>query len=157
MLVKPSITAVLPPCSFHVFNISFLALVDGSIILLNPSLIAVKNSAACSLSPIIYSHDVAQPEPTDSFMVSINWVNVLTSVAAFNRLSSSANCSNVLIRTSDVNQLSWSVSLNGLDSLTYIPICLAVSFNAFWNSSPPIPAFTTEFQSCNPTLPAANA
>ena len=125
--------------------------------LLNPSLIDVKNSAACSLSPIIYSHVVAHPEPTDSFIVSINWVNVFTSVAALTKLSSLANFSKVLINTSDDNQPSCNVSRNGLDSSTKIPICLAMAINSFWNNSPPIPAFTTEFQSIKLTLPAAKA
>ena len=64
-------------------------------------------------------------------MVSINCVNVFTSVAAFTKDSSSANFSNVLINTSVDNHPSCKVSRNGLDALTYIPIDLAVSFNAF--------------------------
>ena len=154
---KPFITDSLPPFSFQNLSIAFRASVDGCIILLKPSLTAVKNLVACSLSPIIYSHDVAHPEPTDSFIVSSNCVKVLTSVAAFIKLSSSANFFNVLVNTLVVNQSSFSVSLNGLDLSTYMPISFAVSFNAFWNNSPPIPAFTTEFQSCRLTLPAANA
>ena len=90
-------------------------------------------------------------------MVSINPVNVFTSVAAFVKLSSSANFCNVLSNTSDVNQPSCKVSLNGFDSLTYMPIDLAMVINSFLNNSPPIPALTTEFQSCKLTLPAANA
>ena len=54
---KPEIMSSLPPISFQVLSISFLALTDGSIISLNPSLIAVKNLAAWSLSPMIYSQD----------------------------------------------------------------------------------------------------
>ena len=44
-----------------------------------------------------------------------------------------------------------------MSASTFVPICVAVRFNAVWNTSPPIPAFTTEFQSCNATLPFAKA
>ena len=129
---------------------------------LNPSLIDVNNSAACSRSPMMYSQDCAHPDCTDSFIVSISCVNVFTCVAAFKRVSSSANFSNVLTSTSEVSQLSCPPaalidSLKLTDSSTTIPICFAVSFSAFWNSSPPMPAFTTEFQSCKLTRPAAIA
>ena len=155
--VKPSIIAERPPCSFQNLSIAFRASVEGCIILLKPSLIEVNSVAASSLSPIICSHEVAHPDWTDSFIVSSNCVNVFTSVAALTRLSSSANLVKVLINTSSVNHPSCNVSLNGLDLSTNIPISLAVSFNAFWNNSPPIPALTTEFQSIRLTLPAAKA
>ena len=82
MLVIPFITSSLPPFSFQNLSIAFLASVDGLIILLKPSLIDVNNLVAWSLSPIMYSHDCAHPEPTDSFIVSNNCETVLTSVAA---------------------------------------------------------------------------
>ena len=40
---------------------------------------------------------------------------------------------------------------------TSVPKFLAVRFRAFWNSSPPIPALTTEFQSISEIRPAAIA
>ena len=75
-------TASLPPLSFQNWSILFLASVEGPIIFSKPLLIFVSISVAWSLSPMICSHDVAQPDCTDSFMVSNNCVTVLTSVAA---------------------------------------------------------------------------
>ena len=72
------------------------------------------------------------------------------------------NFCNVAVNTSVVTQapsvkLSLKVPYFAIIPSTSIPKCLAVAFNSSWNISPPIPALTTEFQSCNDTLPAANA
>ena len=72
------------------------------------------------------------------------------------------NFCNVAVNTSFVTQapsvkLSLKVPYFAIIPSTSIPKCLAVSFNSSLNISPPIPALTTEFQSCNDTLPEANA
>ena len=90
ILDKPFITSSLPPASFQNSSIAFLASVDGLIRFSNPLYTSVRNFVDSSLSPIIYSHDCAHPEPTDSFIVSINCDTVLTSVAAL--VAFSANC-----------------------------------------------------------------
>ena len=59
--------------------------------------------------------------------------------------------------TSDVNHPSWRLSRNDFVLSLAIPIASAVSYKAFLNSSPPIPALTTEFQSIKLTLPDAKA
>ena len=62
MLVKPLITSSLPPASFQNLSILFLASVEGPIRFSKALLIPVNILVACSLSPIIYSHEVAQPD-----------------------------------------------------------------------------------------------
>ena len=71
------------------------------------------------------------------------------------------NFFNVFVRTSDVSHPVCKDSLN--EPFAFIaasaPVLssLEVSFNAFWNTCPPMPALTTEFQSCNLIVPAAKA
>ena len=59
--------------------------------------------------------------------------------------------------TSDVNHPSCRLSRNVFVLSRATPMASAVSYKAFLNSSPPIPALTTEFQSIRLTLPEANA
>ena len=182
--LKDSIKSILPPKSFHPWSIWFLASALSFIIPPITSLIPVNNSLASLKSPIIISHVCAHPEPKASLRVLINWVNVFTSVAAswavlaiaiisciwdsvypwaLNSASdiSPVNSFKVSSNTSEVSHPFPSLLLN--DSLkdwassTVLPIAFAVLFNASWNTWPPIPALTTEFQSSKFTLPAAIA
>src|SRR4051812_36859228 len=89
---------------------------------------------------------------------------------------SPVNCFRVSVRTSDVSQ-DCSPGLAMIDSRNdcplietffigplretapslSLPMFAAVVARARWNAEPPIPALTTEFQSCRPTLPEAIA
>ena len=163
----------------------FLASVEGPIISSNASFIAVNVSVACSLLPMICSHDIAQPDCTDSFMASNIPVTVRTSVAdlsaafaistiAFacvaeypwvlnsDSLYAPEICFNVSIITSAVNhsplvKLSLKLPYFFIIFSAPVPITSDVLINAFWNASPLIPALINDLQSINCTLPAANA
>ena len=72
------------------------------------------------------------------------------------------NCFKVSVSTSVVSHPPWvNDSRNDpycwIIASTLVPKCSAVRFRAFWNSSPPMPALTTEFQSISETRPAAMA
>src|SRR5690349_14589769 len=87
-------------------------------------------------------------------------------------LRSPVNCDNVLVRTSDVNQdfspgfaviesrkdlpliETFFIGPISLTALSFsVPIFAAFWANALWNTVPPIPALTTEFQSSSETRP----
>ena len=82
ILAKPFIKSVLPPNSFHSANMLFLLSADFCIISPKALEIPVNKALASSKSPIMYSHVWVQPDCTASLVVSINWENVFTSVAA---------------------------------------------------------------------------
>ena len=82
ILVSPFINSVLPPKFFHSANILFLLSADCCITSPKAFEILVNKVLASSKSPIIYSHVWVQPDCTASLVVSINWENVFTSVAA---------------------------------------------------------------------------
>ena len=63
-------------------NKLFLASADLLMELDSTSLISVQSALASSKSPMMISHVCVQPDCMASFVVSINWVNVLTFVAA---------------------------------------------------------------------------
>ena len=77
--LKLSISAVLPPDRFHAASKSFRAWDCWSIKPPTTWLTPVQSSFASSKSPNISSNVMAQPEPTASLSVSINWLNVFTS------------------------------------------------------------------------------
>ena len=108
---------------------------------------------ASSKPPNTYSQVSDHPEPIASLVVSISWLNVLTFVAASNIDSFVENFFRVSNNTSDVIQPSCKLSLKVFDSSLATPRASAVSYKAFLNNSPPIPALTTEFQSIKLTLP----
>ena len=117
--------------------------------------------------------------------MSINCVTVFTSVAAADAFLANSticcawdlvypcaiksasvyapdNCFNVSVNTSVVNhspfvKLSLKLPYFFIMASAPVPSCSDVLIKASWNSLPPIPAFTTEFQSARLTLPAANA
>ena len=67
----------------------------------------------------------------------------------------------VSVSTSEVSHPVFKDSRNEPSALIAdsapVPSNSDVFFKAFWNTSPPIPALTTEFQSINLTVPDANA
>ena len=132
--------------------------------------------------PNISSKDLAHPDPSASFTVSINCVKVFTFVAAFVAVSaiswislisslvypiafnsdsdiSPANSLRVSERTLVLSHevpffdpieflnVSFPDLIISYCSLVMECIALAVLNNASWKTLPPIPAFTTEFQS----------
>ena len=90
-------------------------------------------------------------------VVSISSLKVFTFVAASNIDSFVENFFKVSNNTSDVNHPSCKLSRKVFDWSLATPSASAVSYKAFLNSSPPIPALTTEFQSIKLTLPDDNA
>ena len=112
---------------------------------------------ASSKPPNTYSQVSDHPEPIASLVVSISWLNVLTFVAASIIDSLVENFLRVSRRTSEVIQPSCKLSRNDFVLSLLTPMASAVSYKAFLNSSPPIPALTTEFQSIRLTLPDAKA
>ena len=77
-----SIRASLPPDRFQAARTVFRAADCRSINPPTTSLTPVQSSLASSRLPNTSSQVVAQPEPTASLSVSINWLNVFTSCAA---------------------------------------------------------------------------
>ncbi len=151
------IRSFLPPKSFQPCNNSFLELAELLSISPIVSLTFVKSAFASSKSPTIISQDCVQPDCAASLIVSHNWVNVFTFVAAslavFPSLSISSTClsvypidfncsafkspvnlDNVSVNIDEVSQPSLRVSLNDPSSLIiwsiFILCTLAVSFRA---------------------------
>ena len=146
---NPDIIASLPPLAFQNSNTLFLASADLSIISPRDSDKLVHNLVDWSLLPKICSKDVAHPEPTCSFKVSISLLKDVTSVAAFFIDGSLAILFIVAMNTSAVNHPSFNVSLNALVVSTFLPIALAVFIISSCISLPPIPACSSERQSCS--------
>ena len=179
-LLKPFPRAL----SSNVFLASDILLIKS----LRTSDTLVHKLLASSKSPIIRRQVWVHPEPNASLRVSINWVNVLTFVAASPAvLAISAIClasswvypcstnfctaasysfwlsaavenwSRVSVRTSVVSHPVFNDSLNDpsaeIAALAPVCKCSDVLIRASWNTWPPIPALTTEFQSISLTVP----
>ena len=158
-----------PPIAFHSFSISRRALDMFPIRSPRVLLTAVHSFFASSKLPIITSQLSAHPVPNASLRVSINCLNVFTSVAAAFNVGSSANLFNVFNKTSDVSQFGSllvsslrefrkDMSPSSKPSGSVFPISLAVSIKPFWKYSPPMPpAFSIDFQSISLTTPLLKA
>ena len=146
---------------------------------------SVNSAFASSKSPTRISHVSVHPDWALSFKVSHSWVKVFTFVAASSAVCAiwaisfawasvkpcctrsasvyaPANCFRVSVRTSVV---SHSPLVRDSRKEPYIlmafwapvPSSSDVRTRASWNTLPPMPALTTEFQSIRDTLPAASA